>query len=135
MVNEATEADANYIGLGREFQGFKMSQAVMRFITIHTRRQVAGDLDRRPSAGVYSYFSPGKFGDSGSTTDAAVDAIGRQVRWLVDHPEAIPFLLHLAQILGLVEHRLHALVRIGGVHVHDATGISAREDQDCRQQQ
>ena len=63
-----------------------------------------------------------------AVVDATVDAVKRQVRWLIDKPEAFPLVLDLAIAFGNDEERIHTFDRVGRIDGQETAG-SAQEHQ------
>jgi hypothetical protein len=59
-----------------------------------------------------------------SLLNTAMDAFGRQVRRLIDEPNAFPFQLDLPKILGLIDQFCHAAIGIARVGVDKAAAIA-----------
>ena len=55
--------------------------------------------------------------------DAAVDALGRQVGRLIDHPEAFHLVVDLAEVFRLVHHDQDPPLRVARVSIQHAAGV------------
>src|ERR1043165_4410972 len=60
---------------------------------------------------------------------AAVDAVWRQMRRLIVHPEAAPFVVDLAEVFGIDHQLFHANHGIAGILIDEAA--CARDEENC----
>ncbi len=71
----------------------------------------------------------------GGLLDAAVRAVGREVRRLVREPDALPLVLNLTEVFRRVEQLVHPPVRVTRVDGYKAPGAGKEKGRHRSQKQ